>query len=79
MALGFAACAPAAKGPTTNTTASGTDSGAAPKICREETTTGSNIPRMVCRTPEEADDQRDAARAWHSQPRTAPPPPANGH
>jgi len=80
LALGLAACAPASKGPTTNSTASaGAGSGAPRQICKEETVTGSNVPHTVCRTSEEADDEREAARTWHSAPHAAPPPASGGH
>jgi hypothetical protein len=31
-------------------------------ICHEETPTGSSLPRQVCRTPEQVEDQRKGAR-----------------
>ena len=33
-------------------------------ICGLEYPTGSNIPRRVCRTPEEMDEERAAAQEW---------------
>jgi hypothetical protein len=71
--LGLAACATGPHGSTANTAAAPeAGSGASRKVCKEETTTGSNVPRMVCRTQEQADDQRDAARNWHNTARPSP-------
>jgi hypothetical protein len=36
-------------------------------ICAEETATGTNINRVVCRTREQADDEKTTARDWRSR------------
>jgi len=60
-ALLLASCgAPAAQGTGANTATSG--SGASSDTdCHDETPTGSNLTRKVCRTPDQSKDERDAA------------------
>jgi hypothetical protein len=37
-------------------------------VCETTTVTGTNITRVVCRTREQADAERDGAREWLSRP-----------
>lgn len=39
-------------------------------ICQDEQTTGTNVTKVVCRTQDEIDQERSAARAWETQRRT---------
>lgn len=41
-------------------------------ICQDERTTGTNMTRTVCRTPEEIADERNAAQMWEKRPRNNP-------
>jgi len=52
--------------------ATGAGSGSDDLICTEETPTGSNIPRTVCRRPERVDDARDEAKRTFEKPRPTP-------
>jgi hypothetical protein len=72
LVLGLAACA---SGPsaTPNNSAAQAGSGGKPRqICKEEATTGSNITHMVCRSPEQVDEDRDSAQTWRRQPTAVP-------
>lgn len=61
VAFVLAACgAPAAQGPSANTAASG-NGASSDTDCHDETPTGSNLTRKVCRTPDQSQDERDAA------------------
>lgn len=72
VALFLAACAaPAAQGPGANTAASG--SGASSDTdCHDETPTGSNLTRKICRTPDQSQDERDAAGRYMKTNRPNP-------
>lgn len=70
LVVALAACA------TSSSSTPGKSASSEPrKICREETTTGSNISHTVCRTPEEAEAERRAAQSLHSDPRPTSPDP----
>jgi len=72
VALLLAACgAPTAQGTGANTAASGSGAGAETD-CHDETPTGTNIPHTVCRTPEQNQDERDAARRYIQTSRPDP-------
>jgi len=72
VALLLAACAaPAAQGTGANTAAAGSGAGSG-SDCHDETPTGTNIPHMVCRTPEQGQDERDAARRYMNTSRPDP-------
>jgi starvation-inducible outer membrane lipoprotein len=38
-------------------------------VCQDERMTGTNISRLVCRTPEEIAEERRAAQDWEKHPR----------
>jgi len=61
VACFLAACgAPAAQGTGVNTAASG-NGASSDTDCHDETPTGSNLTRKICRTPDQSKDERDAA------------------
>jgi len=77
----FAACGgSAAQGPAPVSAASpgaggGVEAGPGPDMeCHEETKTGSSISHQVCRTKEQAADDRRGAQDMLNQPRPTPPP-----
>lgn len=77
LALGSAACAsgPSATPDNASPQAAG---GAKPrKVCKEEATTGSNISHIVCRTPEEAERDREGAQKWSVAPARNPTMPTS--
>ena len=38
-------------------------------ICQDERMTGTNVSKVVCRTQEEIDEERNAAIMWETRPR----------
>lgn len=77
-ALALVACASSSsQGPSANNTTakSGSNPGL---ICKEERPTGSNLPREVCRTPEQMADDRREAEDLLRRPPVAPQRPAGG-
>jgi hypothetical protein len=38
-------------------------------ICQDERMTGTNMSKVVCRTQEEIDEERNAAIMWETRPR----------
>jgi hypothetical protein len=47
--------------------------------CHEERSTGSAIPRQVCRSKMQSDADHKGAEDFMNTPRAAPPPPSGGH
>jgi hypothetical protein len=62
-ALGLSACA-GSQGQTANDPGNG-----ARKVCTQETTTGTNINHVVCRTQQQTEDERKAAQDLAAPPR----------
>ena len=75
--LVFSACGPSATqtpGTTpTTTTASGNGSDS-DVVCKEETKTGSTIPREVCRSKAQSEADRKGAQDIYEGPRVTPSP-----
>ncbi len=72
VALLLAACgAPAAQGTGANTATSG-GGASSDTDCRDETPTGSNLSRKICRTPDQSKDERDAAGRYIKTNRPTP-------
>jgi hypothetical protein len=72
VALLLAACgAPAAQGTGANAAASGSG-GSSDTDCHDETPTGSNLTRKICRTPDQSKDERDAAGRYMKTNRPNP-------
>ena len=72
VALFLAACgAPTAQGTGASTAASGNGAGSDAN-CHDETPTGTTISRKVCRTPEQSQDERDAAGRYMKTNRPTP-------
>jgi hypothetical protein len=51
----------------TSAAASDTDEDSEPVVCGAETSTGTNINRVVCRKQADVDNDRRAARDWRSR------------
>jgi hypothetical protein len=84
VAATLAACgAPAAGGPGTVSAASpgaggGSEVGPGSDVeCHDEIKTGSSIPRRVCRSKDQSDDDRQGAQNFINQPHTVPVPPTH--
>jgi hypothetical protein len=75
-ALVLAACAPAVKKPTTTVRTAQSvfdeDDDDDDAVCKEERETGTNMPRQICRTQGEVNEERDAAKTWLKRPRADP-------
>jgi predicted small lipoprotein YifL len=39
-------------------------------VCKDERTTGTNMSRVVCRTPDQIEQERAAAKVWETNRRT---------
>jgi hypothetical protein len=73
VVLALAACGPSPKRPTTPVTSNAwvdedSDDGDE-LVCQDERMTGTNLSKVVCRTQEEIDEERNAAMMWETHPR----------
>ena len=71
--LALAACGASPKGPHANVPKNAwldedPDTGDE-LICQDERMTGTNVSKVVCRTQEEIDEERNAAIMWETHPR----------
>lgn len=71
--LALAACGPGAKGPHArvplNAWVDEDPETGEELICQDERTTGTNMSKVVCRTQEEIDEERNAAMVWETHRR----------
>ena len=73
--LALAACGPGPKGPSarapsTTTWVDDDDQDDADELIRhDERMTGTNLSKVVCRTQEQIDEERNAAMMWETHPR----------
>lgn len=78
VVLVLTACATSSSQGPTSHQATASESGSEPGlICHEETPTGSNISRRVCRTPEEIERQQRETQDLARSRGVADPPPEN--
>jgi starvation-inducible outer membrane lipoprotein len=70
--LALAACAPQPKTVTVHSRTHSfvdEDSDEEEPVCKDERMTGTNMSKVVCRTPTEIAEQRAAAQEWEKHPR----------
>jgi hypothetical protein len=71
--LALVACGPGPRGPgarvPSNAWADEDPDSSDELICQDERMTGTNVSKVVCRTQEEIDAEREAAMQWETHPR----------
>jgi len=73
LAIGVAACASGPSAAPGSAAAQHGESSKPRQICKEEAATGSHISHIVCRTPEEDEQNREGARKWSVAPNSTAP------
>jgi predicted small lipoprotein YifL len=71
--LALAACGAGPKGPQarapSNTWVDEDPDTGEELVCQDERMTGTNVSKVVCRTQDEIDEERNAAMTWEKRPR----------